>query len=312
MKHAILITFFCLSCILPGWRHAAGVEGDAHDEQNEQNEQGGIVQISAAELEEFGIVLATAGPGTISTTLSVPGEVRPNADRLAHIVPRYAGIVSEVHVAVGDRVRAGEVLALVESDESLTEFEVTTRLAGTVIEKHLTPGEAVDRGAQAFVIADLSTVWVDLTIYQRDLAQVHVGQEVEVLVGHTARARANISYVTPVLDEQTRSATARVVLDNQDGWWRPGMFVTGIVTTSSTVARVALERTALQTVEDYLCVFVQTGEGFAPRQIETGRMDRSHVEVLDGLSPGEVYAVEGAFTLKAELQKSSFGDGHGH
>lgn len=275
-------------------------------------EQVEVVHLSTEEILEFGIELAAAGASTIVTTLSVPAEVQPNADRLAHIVPRYSGIVTEVNVGIGDPVSKGQTLAVVEGDESLAPFDVVTLISGTVIEKHITLGEAVGREGPAFVIADLTSVWVDLTVYQRDLDHVEIGQPVDVYVGHELRARGTISYVTPIVSEETRTATARVVLPNERGRWRPGMFVTARIIVSDATVPVAVSRSALHTLEGHSVVFVETDAGFVPRTVRIGRMDEESAEVLEGLVAGERYVSVGGFTLKAELGKEAFGDGHGH
>jgi cobalt-zinc-cadmium efflux system membrane fusion protein len=271
------------------------------------------VDLDAATQEEFGIVVGTAGPMTLETTLELPGEVRPNADRLAHIVPRYSGIVTEVRAHIGDRVSTGDVLAVVESDESLVPFEVTTLISGTVIEKHVALGEAADRDRVEFVIADLSTVWIELTVYQRDLRLVRAGQPVRLFVGHDlVFSDVVIDYVSPVLDPHTRTATARVVTPNPDLVWRPGMFVSAAVVVERETVPVAVPATALFTLDDDRVVFVATDHGFVPRAVTVGRESTTVVEILHGIEPGESVVTEGGFTLKAELAKGSFGHGHAH
>jgi len=302
-------------------------EGHAHEEQGEAEEtheaeeahegeedHEDLVTLDAAELAEFEIELATAGPATIETYITVPGEVRANADRLAHIVPRYSGVVTEVRVHIGDTVEKGQALAVVEGDVSLAPFEVKTLIRGTVIEKHITLGEAVSRDRDIFVIADLSTVWIDLTVYQRDLTRIREGQSARIFVGHESSPDVGtISYVAPIVDETTRTATARVVLPNRDGRWRPGMFVRGKVLVERTAASVAVPRTALQTYEGRTVVFVETAEGFVPRPVQTGRAGETEVEVVEGLAPGERYVSSGGFTIKAELGRDSLGHaGHAH
>ncbi len=281
-------------------------EGDGHDEHE-------AVQLTDAELEEFGIEVIPAKAGTIEQYVSLPGEVRPNADRLAHIVPRYSGIVTEVLANIGDHVKRGQALAVIESDESLAPFEMKTMIGGTVIAKHIALGETVSREKDAFIIADLSAVWIELTVYQRDLDRVRVGQKAKIFVGHRLEEESGIvDYITPVVDEVTRTATARVVLRNREGRWRPGMFVTGKVLVDKIDVPLVVPRTALHSVEEQTVVFIETDEGFMPRQVETGRMGDTNVEILSGLSAGTRYVSSGGFTIKAELGKESFGEGHGH
>ena len=295
-----------------------GAEGEAphaHEEEHgeEEEHEEGMVQLSPEELTEFSIELAVARPGTITRTVELPGEVQPNEDRLAHIVPRFPGIVTTVRKRTGESVRVGEVLAIIESSESLAPYELKTLTAGTVIEKHITRGEAVTRESQAFVIADLTSVWVNLSVYQKDLPGVHVGQSATISAGHgLPEATGEISYVTPTVDEETRTATARIVLPNTKKRWRPGMFVTGRVVVDRTKVPLAVPVAALQTIADQPVVFVETDAGFQQRSVTTGRADDHHVEIRSGLAPGERYVSQGGFTLKAELSREQFGDGHGH
>lgn len=291
--------------------HAEDDVHDVHDDHDDHDDLG-LVRLSPEEIREFGIQLRRATRGVIEMMLEMPGEVRPDADRLAHIVPRYSGIVTEVRAHIGDRVQKGQVLAIIESNESLAPFEVRTLLSGTVIGKHIALGEAAARDRDAFVIADLSNVWIDVTVYQRDLDRVRVGQTVRVLVGHEPIDEGAIVYLTPVVDDRTRTATARVVLPNDEGFWRPGMFVTAHVVVEKTEVPVAIPLTALQTLGGHPVVFVETDEGFAPEPVTLGRSGDVNVEVLAGLDAGERYVSAGGFTLKAELEKGAVGHGHAH
>lgn len=285
---------------------AAHEEATEHGARHDHDDEaGGRVRLTADQMREFGVAVATAGPGTVDLGLELPGEVRPNDDRLAHIVPRFPGIVKEVRKSIGDTVRAGDVLAVVESSESLATYQLTTLMDGTIIEKHLTRGEAVDREKQAFAIADLSTVWIDCSVFQKDLDRVGVGKRVRVAAGANGpEAEGTISYVTPVVDQPTRTATARAVLGNQDGRWRPGMFVTVRVLAPIDVA-VAVLHAALQTLGPGQVVFVETDAGFAPRPVKVGRAGGKYAEIVSGLAAGERYVSANAFLVKAELGKGS-------
>ena len=130
-------------------------------------------------------------------------------------------------------------------------------------------------------------------------------------------ARLADSYVSAWGDEakvseETRSASARVVIDNKDQKWRPGLFVSVQVTLSDFNSDIVIPKTAIETINNQSVVFIKTEEGFEPHLVKLGRSDHTHVEVLDGLASGEQYVSKNAFVLKAQMQKSSFGDGHGH
>lgn len=292
-----------------------GVEPEARGEDHAEPEEHAepVIRLTRAQLDEFGIELEQARPGVIESVIELPGEIRPNQDRLAHIVPRFGGIAKDVRKKIGDSVKRGDVLAIVESSGSLAPFSVRTSLSGVVIQKHITLGEAVGPDRDVFVIADLRDVWVDLNVYQMHLAAVSVGQEVFVSGGvGLPEASGSIGYVAPVVDEATRTATARVVLPNPKGEWMPGMFVTGIVTLSKTEVPVVVPPSALQTVRGSPVVFVEDEDGLEPRSVATGRADRTAVEIVEGLAAGDRYVFRGSFILKSELEKGAFEAGHGH
>jgi cobalt-zinc-cadmium efflux system membrane fusion protein len=290
--------------------HAA--EGREQDPVREEAHAAPVVRLDPKTREEFGIEVAVAGPGWIEKTISLPAEVRPNQDRLAHIAPRFPGIAREVRARIGDSVKAGQVLAVIES-EALAPFSLKTLIDGVVIAKHITRGEPVSRDQAAFVVADLADVWIDISVYQKDLAFVRRGQSVVVSAGHgLEKAQGQISYIAPVVDEETRTATARVVLPNADGVWRPGLFVTARVEVARDDVPLAIPKSALEVLDGRDVVFVEGEEGFEPRPVGIGRRGDQHVEIRAGLTPGDRYVARGGFTVKAELQRGEFTGRHSH
>lgn len=199
-----------------------------------------------------------------------------------------------------------------ESDASLTRFEVVAPFEGTVIEKHITLGEAVEADAGVFVLADLATVWVDFNVHQRDLPLVRKGQAVRIAAGPgLPEEEAEVVYVGPVVGTETRTGIARAVLPNEDGRWRPGQFVTGAVAVERMTVPVLVPKTAVQTVEGRPSVFVEAEEGLEPAPVTLGRSDGTRQEITGGLEPGRRYVAEGGFVLKAALEKSELGH-HDH
>jgi len=272
-----------------------------------------VVQMSSAELKEFGVELAAAAAGDIQIHVNLPGEIVIPSDQLAHIHPRFSGIVKDVYKYIGDEVKEGEALALIEGNESLQEYKVTSLLSGEIIEKHLTRGEVIDDVEHGFVVANLNQVWANLSLYQKDLSHVKVGQQVLISRGENLpQLQATVSYISPVLNEVTRTAIARAVLPNRDRKWKPGLFITGSVKTGNKKVNVAIPKTALEFYEDEQVVFVQTAEGFEPRHVKLGLSNDLNVEIVHGIAQGETYVKKGGFTLKAELQKGEMDEGHAH
>lgn len=164
-----------------------------------------------------------------------------------------------------------------------------------------------------FVIADLSSVWVNLSVYQKDFPFVREGAKVTISIGRgVSNAEGVISYMGAIVGEKTRTALARVVLSNKDGNLRPGLFVSGKIEVEGITVPIIAPKTALQTFENRSVVFVETKEGFEPKAVTTGRANDTSIESVSGLSAGQRYVSKGAFTIKAHLSKGAFGDGHNH
>ena len=151
------------------------------------------------------------------------------------------------------------------ANASLTRYEVVAPFAGTVIEKHIAVGEMLKDDTEAFVVADLSTVWVDLNLPTKDLALVRKGQRVVIAANTTMQAEGTVSYISPVVSDETRTVVTRVVLPNPDGRWRPGLFVTASLPPVRRLSPCLFPKPPLQSIDGQPTVFVQTPEGFAPR-----------------------------------------------
>ena len=202
-----------------------------------------------------------------------------------------------------------------ETDGLLTRFEIVAPFKGTVIRKHITLGEVVKGDSEVFVVADLSTVWVDLQAHQKDMAFIKKGQKVTISAKSCVpETEGIIDYVDPVIDEKTRTALARMVLDNTSGQFRPGTFITADILVQKRNSGIVVDKTILQDVDDKTCVFIQDEHGFEPRPVMIGWYNDEHVEIISGLRPGEKIVTKNSFRLKAELEKTAGGGhaGHGH
>lgn len=336
----------------------------------------GRVAMSDAQLNASGVVVETATAAAIRSTLQLPGEIRFNEDRTAHVVPRVGGVVEGVSANLGQQVKKGQVLAVVSSasvseqrsslrsaqqrlglarttferekklweekispqqdmlqaEQALREaeiavaneqqklgaigagagagalgrYELRAPFDGMVVEKHIALGEMVKEDTNVFTISDLSSVWAELSIGAKDLDQVRVGGK--VLVRSTAsdtRASGTVSYVGSLIGEQTRTAKARVTLNNPEHAWRPGLFVNVDIVGSESAAPVTVSSEALQSVNEQAVVFIKVPGGFIPQPVRTGRSDGKRTEILGGLRQGAAYAAAGSFIVKSEQGKGS-------
>ena len=262
-------------------------------------------------VKSSGIVVETAGPARIKTTIKVNGRVQPNEDHMTHVIPRYPGIVKKITKRLGDAVAKDEIVAVVESNESLQPYEVKSSIAGTVIGKDVRQGEFVKEGEVIYSVADLSTVWVDLNVHRKDFDRLKVGEAVTIFAGEgMTNATGTVSYISPFGAEDTQTMLARVELPNPKGHWRPGLFVTGEIVVEEAEVPVAVKASALQTFRDWEVVFMADGSMFEIAILELGRRDSEWVEIVSGLKAGQKYAAENSFIIKADILKS--GASHDH
>jgi cobalt-zinc-cadmium efflux system membrane fusion protein len=196
-------------------------------------------------------------------------------------------------------------LASIESNQSLTVYELKAPISGTVIERHISLGEYASEQKPAFVVADLSSIWVDLSIYRQDLKRVRIGDEVLIDPEDGAGdIKGSISYVAPVGASDTQTALARVVLPNSDGRLRPGLFVTARLVLAKRSVPVAVRVGAIQTLKNKTVVFVrENSDKIEARPVQLGEADPKFIEIKAGLSAGERYVAENSFVVKAEMGK---------
>ena len=237
--------------------------------------------------------------------------MQPNQETLVQVTPRFPGVVREIRKRIGDRVEKGDLLAKVESNQSLSVYEMLAPIAGTVIDRQISLGEYASEQKPAFTVADISTVWVDFSVNRRDLPRVKLGETVLIDVGDGGKPiEAKLSYISPIGSSDTQSALARTVIPNDDLRLKTGLFVSARLILTAKEVPVAVKSEALQTVENRTVVFVRNGTKFEVRDVEIGARDPEQVEIVFGLMEGDKYATKNSFVVKAELAKGSASHDH--
>ncbi len=271
----------------------------------------GRVEISQSAISSNFIKIEKAQPAMLKMTLNVMGKIMPNEETTVYISPRFPGVVKVVYKKLGDYVQKGELLAVIESNESLQNYKIKSEINGMIIKKDISIGMYLSGQENAFVISNLSTVWADFNIYGHDLSQVQVSDPIEVksLDGKISQ-ESTISYISPFGHESTQSVVARVVLDNQKQIWKPGLFISGEITVDKFFVNVAIKDSALQTFRDWDVVFIASGDLYEVVPVQIGRRDKEWIEITSGLSDGDYYVAENSYILKADLEKT--GASHDH
>ena len=376
-----------------GKKEVTADQKESGHNENEKKEEHGVVTLSQDIQKSSGIEVKPVALEAASVPYSATAAIEMNMDRTAKISPRVTGKAVKIIASQGDRVKAGQVLAYIDSVEldqiwsdyrkaqgkvelarrnlqreetlfqkkispekdvlkarqelgdaeadislarerfrlagiDVTQFTATrgngshplipiaSPVSGVVIEKAVTQGEVVNPEKILFMVADLSTLWVVIDVYEKDMSRLKVGAGVKVSVtalsGKTFKGR--ISYVSDVVDEKTRTEKARVTIDNASGLLKPGMFATVIAeaTNGGTERLIAVPEEAVQIEGALRYVFVQISpDKFKRRDVEIGRTLGKNLEIKEGLKEGEAIAVKGGFTLKSELKKGELeGDAH--
>jgi RND family efflux transporter MFP subunit len=207
------------------------------------------------------------------------------------------------------------IAALKKAEEKLAWYPLAAPFDGTIIEKHIVLGELAGTESVVYIVADLSSVWVDLQVYPKDLKHIKKGQKVVISAdSEIPDASGIISYVGPTVGAESRTAIARAVLANESGVFRPGLFITARTVVSTTQAKVVVHKDTIQSLEGRKCVFTKDDHGFEPAFVEIGAANTSHAEILSGLTAGQEYVTKGAFALKSKIVTSTLDShaGHGH
>lgn len=200
-------------------------------------------------------------------------------------------------------------------DGALTRYEILSPINGQVLDKNLTLGEMVESSTGVYRVANMETVWVEISLLQKHLPYLKEGMTVFVKsVNPEQKAEGTLTYIGPVLGRETRTAMGRAELANGDGRWRPGLFVSVRIDAFHARLPLVVPKGAVQRIDGKTLVFVPEEKGFNARPVTTGQSDGNHIEIASGLSKGDAYVSEGAFELKAALITGSLDShaGHGH
>lgn len=278
-------------------------EGDEHDHAHEEGEPD-FASIDPARAAELGIEVATAGGGPIDETLMLTGRLIIDPRRVAAVRARFPGPVVAVRKEMGDPVSRGETLARVESNESLTTYDVTSPLGGVVLARNTNVGDVA--GSEAlFTVGDVGALQAELQAFGSAATVLRAGTAVRVeRDGESVPGR--IESIAPELESRTQARRLRVSFAEAARMrGTPGEFVTAQVQTGvAKPADVAVPLEAIRKLENRDVVFIPEEKGFRARPVKVGRRGLTSAEILEGLDAGEQYVARGAFVLKADIGKN--------
>ena len=270
----------------------------------------GRVEIAPEAAAAGGIKIETAGPASIRSSAVVTGRIIVDPSRSAQITARFPGVLRELRKSLGEAVAKGEVIAMVESNDSLQVYAIKSPVDGIIYSQNARVGEIV--GSMPIVeVGDMRRVVAELQVFPQDAAKLKVGQPVRVsAIDGDMSSDSWLSMISPTTEVGSQSVPVRVVLDNTNNAWRPGMLIEADITIGTTEVPLAVSTNALQRFRDFDVVFAKVGDTYEVRMLELGAKDNDFIEVIGGLVPGTVYVTDNSFLIKADIEKS--GASHDH
>ncbi|MBU2885686.1 efflux RND transporter periplasmic adaptor subunit [Gilvimarinus agarilyticus] len=277
--------------------HGHDDHGHSDDHHTEENHS----RIQPEMAHQLGIETTTAGPQELRQTITTYGAVATDPAQLSHVRARFTGTLKAVRATTGDRVKAGDTLAVVESDESFKAYTLHAPIAGQIIQRHANIGEST-RDQVLFTIVNTDKLWAELRVYPQQQNIVAEGQTVFIDTVHT-QLRGLIQHMIPAIDGPYQ--LARVELDNTDGHLTPGLMLQAHIQVGHFTAPVAVAKQAVQKLGDRRGVFIQHEHTYTFTPLKLGASDNNFYQVLAGLAPGAEYVSENSYLIKADIEKSA-------
>ncbi len=287
----------------------ATYQGGAHQWRYASYE--GRTVITAEAARQGGVKTGIAGPASIAELIELSGRVEVTPEGKAEVRAVYPGRILSMRAELGQPVRRGQVLARVESSYSLQAYNITAPISGVIVEKNANIG-GVAGEQPLFVIADASKLHAEFFVYPRDAERIRGGQPVELrTLSGQVKVAARVEAVLPTADLASQTLMAHVEIPAaMASQFRPGMAVEGSITVSRQDIPLAVRTSGLQPFRDFTVVYARVGDTYEVRMLELGRKTPEWTEVLGGLEPGTEYVTDGAFLIRADIDK--LGASHDH
>lgn len=259
----------------------------------------GPVSLTAEQIKALGLETATADLRPVARLLRVNGEVAALPDAQAAVSLRISGIVQAIAVNLGDSVRKGQKLALVQTravGNPPPTIPVVAPMDGVIDVRNVIVGQSVEPDTVLFHLSERSRMRVAGRVYEEDLGQVHVGQKVYVklLAYPNDLLMGVVSLIGPMLDPETRTVEVWVLLDNKRGLLKPNLFARADIVLGQSEAALTVPNTAILEANGEAFVFVREGNKFNRIDITIGTADDRYSEVQTGIVPGDEVVTQGA------------------
>ena len=304
VRAAALIVFLALA----GCSKRDAADAPDPPENHEEN----VVTLTKENLKHVNIRTEPVALGTIETTLKAAARVSENLNKTAKVSSTLEGRLLKLNFDLNDQVKAGDVLALIQTPELLGRpLEMKAPIDGVIVERKATVGELVGKDKEVYVISDPADLWVIAEVKERDIGAVKLGQEARfsVLAYPAESFHGKVVRTGNQVETESRTLEVRIEVNNADGRLKPGMFADVEIVTTTLSDVVVIPDSAIQTDEDKQIVFVaRDANHFEKRTVKPGLEQHGRAQVLEGLQPGEKLVTAGSFILKSEMLKGELGE----
>ncbi len=256
------------------------------------------VELSEIAQKSIGLKVVEADIRQVEEVLVISGIVKPDPNRVAEVSTRIEGRIEKLYASLGDRVQKGQKLVDIQSRQLGNPppvVTVTAPISGTVVERSVVLGEAVEPNKHLFHIVDLSKVIVEGDVFESDVSKVKIGQNARVRLDAYPNKifTGKVIFVASELDPMKRTLHLWVSVDNKEGLLKPELFarVALVIEHSREALTVPVEAIIDDGAEKF--VFVKNGNQFVRQDVATGVSDDRYVEITDGLYPGDQVVTDG-------------------
>lgn len=287
-----------------------GHQSSQINEETKEEEEGlgedGVIKLEKDSLELVDFKTVEVEKSLFTEKISIAGQIAQDANETHNVLPPQAGVVVENTAQLGAIVKKGDVLCRLKVEDQDTPIEVKSPYDGVIIGDFDTVGQKVEKISSLCAIADLSKVWANFDIYEKDIAKVKIGQKITArsIAYHEQSFEGTIVFISPRVDETTRTIKIRALIENPEYLLKLGMFVNGEIISQSSEEYLTLPAIAVQTLGDKRVVFVKTGDGeFRKKEITIKSQTTEQAAVSEGVNAGDMVVTDGAFLLKSGLLK---------
>lgn len=252
----------------------------------------------------------TISPRLIRATANIYGRLFLPQSNKATLRPRFSGLLKDLRKGLGDKVDKGEILAVVESNQSLQPYELRSPIKGEIIAIGATPGEYLEEGNSVFEIANLETISGEFRVLSTEATTVRKGQKLLLTPDSSEPIQSTVDYVSPLMEQATQASIFRTTLPNPERKLHPGMLIKGKLILSEREVSLAVTNESIQTFRDWDVIYLSDGKTFQATPVELGERDFQYVELLSGAKTGDRYVSHNSYVIKADIEKSAASHDH--